>query len=44
MGGVRSVEVSFATGDAKVEYDELLTSREKLKLAVTGAGYGVDRQ
>ena len=42
MGGVRSVRVSFPNGEASVEYDERITSPEKLKLAVMGAGYGVE--
>jgi copper chaperone len=41
MGGVGDVKVSLPGGDATVQYDERLTSPEKLKLTITGAGYGV---
>ena len=41
MEGVDDVKVSLAGGDATVQYDERLTSPDKLKLAVTAAGYGV---
>ena len=40
--GVRDVEVSLSTGEATVQYDERLTSSDRLKSAVTSAGYGVD--
>ena len=40
--GVGDVKVSLSTGEAAVQYDERLTSLDKLKSAVTGAGYGVD--
>lgn len=40
--GVGDVEVSLSVGEATVQYDERLTSPEKLKSAVKGAGYGVD--
>ncbi len=43
MGGVREVAVSYAAGDATVKYDESLTSPDKLKLAVMGAGYVAER-
>ena len=42
IAGVRDVEVSLSPGEATVQYDELLTSLDRLKSAVTGAGYGVD--
>jgi mercuric ion binding protein len=42
MGGVRDVTVSFTAHDAQVEYDAAVTSPDKLKLAVSGAGYGVE--
>ena len=42
MPGVSDVEVSLSTGEARVQYDERLTSPDQLKSAVTGAGYGVD--
>jgi copper chaperone len=40
--GVDDVAVSLSAGEAVVQYDERLTSPEKLKSAVKGAGYGVD--
>ncbi len=42
INGVSNVNVSLATGEATVEYDERLTSPEQLKSAVKEAGYGVD--
>ena len=42
INGVGDVKVSLAAGEATVQYDERLTSPDKLKSAVTGAGYGVD--
>jgi len=42
VSGVRDVDVSLSAGEATVKFDERLTSREKLKSAVKGAGYGVD--
>jgi copper chaperone len=42
IGGVGDVEVSLSAGEAKVQYDERLTSPDELKSAVKGAGYGVD--
>jgi copper chaperone len=42
INGVGDVKVSLSTGEATVQYDERLTSPDKLKSAVTGAGYGVD--
>ena len=42
VSGVKDVEVSLLTGEATVQYDERLTSSDRLKSAVTGAGYGVD--
>ncbi len=41
MGGVRSVQVSFENKTATIQYDESLTSPEKLKLAVVSAGYAL---
>ncbi len=38
--GVGHVEVSLP-GKASVDFDEALTSRERLQSAVKGAGYGV---
>ena len=42
MTGVRDVKVSLSAGEATVLYDERLTSRDKLKSAIEGAGYGVN--
>ena len=40
--GVGDVEISLSAGEATVQYDERLTSPDKLKSAVKDAGYGVD--
>ena len=40
--GVGDVNVSLATGEATVQYNERLTSSAQLTLAVTAAGFGVD--
>jgi len=40
--GVDDASVSLSAGEATVQYDERVTSPEKLKSAVKGAGYGVD--
>jgi copper chaperone CopZ len=40
--GVGDVKVSLSAGEATVQFDERLTSREQLKAAVKGAGFGVD--
>lgn len=40
--GVDAVNVSLATGEATVQYNERLTSPLHLKSAVQAAGYGVD--
>ena len=42
INGVGDVKVSLSAGEAVVRYDERLTSPDKLKSAVKGAGYGVD--
>ena len=42
VSGVRDVDVSLSAGEARVQFDERLTSSEKLKSAVKDAGYGVD--
>ena len=42
INGVGDVKVSLAAGEATVQFDEWLTSPDKLKSAVTGAGYGVN--
>ncbi len=39
MGGVRNAVVSFESRDATIEFDERITSPEKLRLAVMSAGY-----
>lgn len=39
--GVTEASVSLAAGEAKVQFDEVLTSPSQLKLAVQQAGYGV---
>ena len=40
--GVGEVNVVLPSGEASVHYDERLTSPDKLKSAVKGAGYSVD--
>ena len=42
INGVGNVKVSLSAGEATVQYDERLTSPDKLKSAVKGAGYSVD--
>jgi copper chaperone len=42
VSGVSDVDVSLSAGEATVKFDERMTSPEKLKSAVKGAGYGVD--
>jgi copper chaperone CopZ len=42
IDGVGDVSVSLSAGEATVQYDERLTSPDKLKSAVKDAGYGVD--
>ena len=42
IAGVGDVNVSLAAGEATVQYDERMTSPDRLKSAVKGAGYGVD--
>lgn len=42
VSGVSDVNVSLSAGEATVQFDERMTSPEKLRSAVTGAGYGVD--
>ena len=41
VDGVHDVQVSLATGEAVVQYDEQFTSPDKLILAVQQAGYSV---
>lgn len=41
VDGVHNVDVSLANGVAKVDFDENMTSLDKLKLTVEEAGYGV---
>ena len=42
IDGVHNVNVSLAGGEAKVDFDENMTSPEKLIAAVQEAGYGVN--
>jgi copper chaperone CopZ len=42
VSGVGDVSVSLSAGEATVQYDELQTSPDQLKLALKSAGYGVD--
>ena len=41
VDGVHNVNVSAANGEAKVDFDESMTSIDMLELAVEKAGYGV---
>ena len=41
IDGVHNVNVSQANGEAKVDFDESMTSIDVLELAVEKAGYGV---
>jgi copper chaperone len=40
VDGVHNVNVSLANGEAKVDFDENMTSIDKLELAIAQAGYG----
>lgn len=42
VSGVGDVKVRLSAGEVTVQFDEHLASREQLKSAVKGAGYGVD--
>ncbi len=42
VDGVHNVNVSLAGSEAKVDFDEKMTSPEKLIAAVQEAGYGVN--
>ena len=42
LNGVGDVKVSLSAGEATVQFDERLTSTDKLKSAVKRAGYEVD--
>ena len=42
IDGVHNVDVSLAGGEAKVDFDENMTSLDKLVTAVEDAGYGVN--
>ena len=42
VDGVHNVNVSLAGGEVKVDFDENMTSTEKLIAAVQEAGYGVN--
>lgn len=41
IAGVGDVNVTLATGETSVQYDENLTSPEQLRSAVENAGYGI---
>ena len=41
VAGVGDVNVTLATGETSVQYDENLTSPEQLRSAVENAGYGI---
>ena len=41
VAGVGDVNVTLATGETSVQYDENLTSSEQLRSAVENAGYGI---
>ena len=41
VAGVSDVNVSLATGETSVQYDENLASPEQLSSAVENAGYGI---
>ena len=41
VDGVHNVNVSLANGEAKVDFDEHMTSIDALALAIEKAGYGV---
>lgn len=41
VAGVGDVNVTLATGETSVQYDENLTSPEQLRTAVDDAGYGI---
>ena len=41
VDGVHNVNVSLANGEAKVDFDENMTSIDALELAIKKAGYGV---
>lgn len=42
VAGVSDVNVTLATGETSVQYDEHLTSPDQLRLAVENAGYGIE--
>jgi copper chaperone len=42
LTGVEDVQVSLASGEVTVRYDERLTSPPKLKDVVINSGFGVD--
>ena len=41
VDGVHNVDVSLANGEAKIDFDENMTSIDAIELAVEKAGYGV---
>lgn len=42
VGGVKDVAVSLQDGEARIDFDENATSRERLRAAVERAGYDVE--
>lgn len=42
VDGVHNVNISLAGGETKVDFDENITSAEKLTAAVQDAGYGIN--
>ena len=42
VSGVSDAKVSLSTGEATVQFDERMTSPDRLKSAVLEAGYGVN--
>lgn len=42
VAGVGDIKVLLSTGETSVQYDEKITSPEKLKLIVKNAGYGIE--
>jgi copper chaperone len=43
VAGVTDVQVSLASGEVTVRYDQTHTSSRDLKVAVVGTGFGVDQ-
>ncbi len=42
VSGVSDVLVSLEKAETTIQYDELVTTKDALKLAVQHAGYGID--